>query len=120
ASIAAVRGPHTVLNTLAHYDDAIRYLNTANYLSTLMQQVHPDRSFRDRATAMTTKIGAAISGLSLNRAVYEALAAIDLRQADPATRYYVQRQLLEFRLAGVDRDEATPVRLKKLNEELTE
>ncbi|HTS27338.1 MAG TPA: M3 family metallopeptidase [Bryobacteraceae bacterium] len=118
--ITAVRGTHTIENTLAEYDNAVRELNTANYLSTMMQQVHPDAAFRDRATAMTTKIGAAVSGLSLNRAVYDALAAIELRQADPATRYYVQRQLLEFHLAGVDKDDATRARLKKLNEELTE
>jgi thimet oligopeptidase len=120
ANIAAVRGTHTIENTLAHYDNAVRLLNTANYLSSLMQQVHPDSSFRDRATAMTTKIGAALSALSLNRAVYDALAAIDISHADPATRYYVKRQLLEFRLAGVDKDDATRDRLKKLNEELTD
>src|SRR5262249_9206172 len=32
---------------------------------------------------------------------------------------YVQRTLLEFRLAGVDKDDATRDRLKKLNDELT-
>jgi thimet oligopeptidase len=85
-----------------------------------MQQVHPDTAFRDRATAMTTKISAAISDLSLNRKVYDALAAIDVSRADPPTRYYIQRQLLEFRLAGVDKDDATRARLTKLNEELTD
>ena len=120
ADIAAVSGPRTVENTLTLYDNAVRQLATANYLSSLMQQVHPDTAFRDRATAMTTKISAAISDLSLNRSVYDALAAIDIRRADPPTRYYVQRQLLEFRLAGVDKDEATRARLKKLNEELTD
>jgi len=120
ARIAAVRGAHTVENTLAPYDEAVRQLNTANYLSTLMQQVHPDSAYRDRATAMTTKVGAAISGLSLNRPVYEALAAVDSSHADAATRYYLQRQLLEFRLAGVDKDESTRARLKQLNQDLTE
>jgi thimet oligopeptidase len=32
----------------------------------------------------------------------------------------VRRQLLEFRLAGVDKDDATRARLKKLNDQLTE
>ena len=40
--------------------------------------------------------------------------------SDPATRYYVQRTLLEFRIAGVDKDEATRARLKQLNQELTD
>ncbi|MGA3350344.1 MAG: M3 family metallopeptidase, partial [Candidatus Sulfotelmatobacter sp.] len=48
------------------------------------------------------------------------LAAIDVSRADAATKYYVQRQLLEFRLAGVDKDDATRARLKKLNDQATE
>src|SRR6202035_5642762 len=54
------------------------------------------------------------------RSVYQALAAVPLTQADPATQYYMRRQLLEFRLAGVDKDDATRARLKKLNDQLTE
>ncbi len=57
--------------------------------------------------------------LSLNGDVYKALASLDLSKADAATRYYVKRQLLQFRLAGVDKDEATRARLKQLNDDLT-
>ena len=52
--------------------------------------------------------------------MYQALAALDVSSADPATRYYVQRQLLEFRLAGVDKDDATRANLKKLRDQLSE
>jgi thimet oligopeptidase len=118
--IVAVKGAWTVENTLAPYDEAIRHLNTAIYFSTLMQQVHPDAAFRDHATAMTTKATGALTALSLNPDVYHALASLDVSGADVPTRYYVQRQLLEFRLAGVDKDEATRNQLKKLNDQLTE
>ena len=66
----------------------------------LMQQVHPDAKFRDAATEMTRKASAAATALSLNREVYQALSALDLAKADAATRHYVSRQLLQFRLAG--------------------
>src|ERR1700723_2910272 len=69
---------------------------------------------------MTTKISSAQTALSLNRQVYQALAALDVTNADPATRYYVQRQLLEFHLAGVDKDDATRAKLRKLNDQATE
>jgi thimet oligopeptidase len=85
-----------------------------------MEQVHPDAGFRDHATAMLTKASAAQTAIALNHDIYNALAALDLSKADAATRYYVQRQLLEFRLAGVDKDEATRTRLKKLNDQSTE
>jgi thimet oligopeptidase len=69
---------------------------------------------------MLTKASAAQTAITLNRDVYSALAALDLSKADSATRYYVQRQLLEFRLAGVDKDDATRARLKKLNDQSSE
>jgi thimet oligopeptidase len=118
--ILAVTGPRTVENTLAPYDEIVRQYNSAGYLSVLMQQVHPDTAFRDAATAMTSKVGAAGAALALNQGVYKALVAINLEGADPATRYYVGRQLLEFRLAGVDKDEQTRARLKALQDKLVE
>jgi thimet oligopeptidase len=118
--IVAGKGQRTVANTLSLYDETLRQLNAALYFSTLMEAVHPDTAFRDHATAMTRKVSAAQSALSLNREVYQALAAIPIDHADPVTQYYVKRQLLEFRLSGVDKDDATRARLKKLNDELTE
>ena len=118
--IVAVKGARTIENTLAPYDEAMRQLNAAIYFSTLMQQVHPDAAYRDAATAMTTKVSSAQSALSLNRDVYQALASLDVSKADAATRYYVQRQLLEFRLAGVDKDDATRKKLNQLNDRLTD
>jgi len=118
--IVTEKGTHTIENTLAPFDDATRELNTAVYLSTLMQQLHPEAAYRDHATAITTKVSDTQTALSLNQGVYKALAAMDVSKADAATRYYVQRQLLEFRLAGVDKDADTRAKLKKLQDQLTE
>ena len=118
--VVSAKGPRTISNTLAPYDEATRQLNAAIYFSSLMQQVHPDAAFRDHATAMTTKVSSAQTALSLNHEVYQALASLHLAGADAATRYYVQRQLLEFRLAGVDKDDATRTQIKKLSQQLVE
>lgn len=118
--VVAVKDARTIENTLVPFDEAVHQLNSAQYFSGLMQQVHPDATFRDHATAMFQKAGAAATALSLNQDVYKALQALDVSKADPATRYYVQRQLLEFKLAGVDKDQATRDRLKKLQDQLTE
>lgn len=117
--IAAVTGPHTISNTLARYDEAVLQINSAGNLANLMQSVHPDHKFRDHATAMLTKTTALKTALSLNRDVYHSLESMDVSTADAATRYYVNRTLLEFRLAGVDKDDATRARLKQLNDELS-
>jgi thimet oligopeptidase len=118
--LVAVKGSRTIENTLVLYDEAVRQNSSAAYFAELMEQVHPDATFRDHATAMLTKASAAQTAIALNHDVYTALAALDLSKADAATRYYVQRQLLEFRLAGVDKDEATRARLKKLNDQASE
>jgi thimet oligopeptidase len=119
SQLTGMKGARTIANTVGPFDEAIRQINAASYFSSLMQQVHPDAAFRDRATDMFRKASAAQTELSLNRDVYNALSGLDVSKADSATRYYVKRQLLEFRLAGVDKDEAARARLKKLNDDLT-
>ncbi len=119
-TLLAAKGPRTIENTLVPFDDAVRENNSAGYFAALMTHVHPDATFRDHATAMLTNASAAQTAIALNHEVYNALAALDLSKADSATRYYVQRQLLQFRLAGVDKDDATRARLKKLNDQATE
>ncbi len=116
----AVKGARTVGNTVRIFDAALEQINSVSYFAILMQQVHPDTKFRDSATEMTRKASAAATALSLNREVYQALAALDLSKGDAATRHFVERQLLLFRLAGVDKDDATRAKLKQLNDQLTE
>jgi thimet oligopeptidase len=118
--ILALKGQRTIANTLVPYDEAVRQLGLASSFAGLMQQVHPDAAFRDSATAMTTKVGAALTALSLNRGIYDALKAMDVKNADEVTQYYVERQLLEYHLAGVDKDEVTRAKLKNLQDRLIE
>lgn len=117
--ISSVKGARTIANTLEPFDNAVQQINSSLYFSMLMQQVHPDATFRDHATEMLRKASAVQTDLSLNRDVYNALSSLDISKADAATQYYVRRQLLEFRLAGVDKNDATRERIKKLNDDLT-
>ncbi|HWT00982.1 MAG TPA: M3 family metallopeptidase [Pyrinomonadaceae bacterium] len=114
----AVKGKRTVENTLKLYDEALIYLNVAGSQAALLQEVHPDAALRAAAEKASQKAQAFSTDLSLNRAVYDALSAMDLKGADEATRYYVERTLRDFRLAGVDKDEATRKRVKALRDEL--
>ena len=110
----AVHEPRTLENTLRPYDGAVRQLNSAGYLAGLMQAVHPDAAFRDRATAMVEKVGAVQTALSLNKDVYLVLKSLDISHADAATQHYLQRTWLAFHLAGVDKDESQRAELRKL------
>jgi thimet oligopeptidase len=115
----AVTGPRTIENTLVPYDDASLHLDAAGMQAGVLQRVSPDASVRDMAQLMVQKISAAGTALSLNQPLYTALAAVDISNADAATKFYVTRSLLEFRLAGVDKDDATRAKVQKLSDELT-
>ena len=117
--ILAVEGPRTVENTLRAYDDAVAELSAAGSQTGLMDSVHPEKAIRDAAQALTQKIAQAGVQLGLNQQVYQALNQIDPESGDDATRHYLARTLLQYRLAGVDKDEATRNRIKELQDKAT-
>src|ERR1700733_8501926 len=102
ASLLAVEGPKTLENTLRPYDEAVATLSAAGSLASLLDSVYPDKAVRDKARELTQKVAEAATALSLNRDVYQALAAVDVTQAGPATAHYMNQTLLNYRLAGVD------------------
>jgi thimet oligopeptidase len=81
--------------------------------------VAADKAVRDQAQLEAQRVAMAGSALSLNRGVYDALAAMNVDACNPATRHYVERTLLSYRLAGVDKDEATRAHLQSLHEKTT-
>jgi thimet oligopeptidase len=105
--------------TLRAYDDAIAELGLAGSQTGLMHSVYPQKEVRDTAEDLLQKISQAGVELSLNRDVYRALAAIDTTGADAATRHYLDRTLLQYRLAGVDKDDATRARIRELQDRAT-
>lgn len=104
--------------TLEAYDMAQWTLGAADARAGLTHEVHPDAAMREAAEKCDQETSALYTDFSLDRGVYDALARIDAKGLDPAGRYYLERTLLHFRLAGVDRDEPTRARLKQLDAEL--
>ncbi len=117
--LLAVKGARTVDNTLQPYDEAFGALADAQSQSSLLYGVGSTKELRDKAQALTQTVAAALAALSLNQSVYQALTAIP-SPADPAARHYLERTLLEYRLAGVDRDDATRAKIKTLQDKITE
>ena len=119
ARLVAVKGAHSVANTLRPYDDANNELILATSQASVLYGVGTTKELRDKAQALTQEANAAFTALSLNPSVYRALTAVT-RPADAATRYYLEHTLLEYRLAGVDRDDATRAKIKVLQDKITE
>ena len=115
----AASGGRTIANTLAPYDEALVYLDAAREQSSLVTEVHPDENFRAAAEKISQKVSAFATDLSLNYDVFKAIAALDISGAvDAETKHYVEKILRNFRLAGVDKDDATRRKIKELNDEL--
>lgn len=119
AALLAVNGPRTVENTLPLYDAAIEELSLAGSQTGVLNSVAAAKEVRDQAQVEAQRVAQAASALSLNRAVYDALAAMTLDGCNSATRHYVERTLLSYRLAGVDRDDATRAHLQTLHDKAT-
>ncbi len=120
AEVNAGTGERTVENTLAPYDRAVWHLRMAGSQAHVMFMVHPQAPVRDAVQALSQQVSAEGVALSLNQEVYRALEAVDATGEDEATLYYLERTLLGYRLAGVDRDEATRERIRALSDRMTE
>ncbi len=118
AKLVAVQGRRTPQNTLTLYDEASRQLDMAGAQAGLIENVSPDSTTRSAAEKLSQDVAAYATELSLDPKVYRALQVIDLTGADAETRYYVQHELRDFKLAGVDKDEATRAKVKALRDAL--
>jgi thimet oligopeptidase len=117
--LLSVEGQRTLDNTLRHYDDAVAELSAAGSQTALLDSVYPDKAIRDTARDLTQIIAQAGVALALNQQVYQALREVNPESADDATRHYLERTLLQYRLAGVDKDEAIRARIKGLQDKAT-
>jgi thimet oligopeptidase len=117
--LLSVTGASTVENTLRPFDDAQNELAIAGFNAYLLFSVGDTAPLRDKAQAMQAVVSSAATDLSLNQKVYQRLASIPLPAGDPATRHYIERALLEYRLSGVDKDDATRAQIRALQDKIT-
>ena len=124
AALMAATGARTVENTVRPFDDAQNELAIAGDQAFLLYSLADGADMRDKAQAELNRVSSASTDLSLNQGVYRALAAVPLPSGsskdDLATKHYIERSLLEYRLAGVDRDDATRARVHALQDKITE
>jgi thimet oligopeptidase len=122
AAAAALRagppGPRPLQATLAAFDAAFSPLAEAGSRASLARSVHPDEAVRQAAEQAEQEVSALATELSLDRGLYEVLAALDPAGADEVDRHFLEKSLRDFRRAGVDRDAPTRAAIQALQEEL--
>jgi thimet oligopeptidase len=112
------RSSHGGNQILTTYDLATAALANAAAHANLASNVHPDPSVRLAAEGCEQQIDALSVEISLDRDVYDALASVPPSGEGADTRHWLERTLLEFRRAGVDRDAPIREKVRGLSEEL--
>src|SRR5688572_18182214 len=118
--LLAVRGARTIDNTLRPYDDMWGVINEAGGIASVFTSNHPDEQMRKLGEDLRRTLSAFASEVTLRPDLFKALQAVDLKGADAATRFMIERELRDFRLAGVDTPEATRKRITVLRDQLTQ
>lgn len=84
--------------------------------SSLLSEIHPLEAVRTRAEAAMQEVQRLSTELSLDKDLYDVFAAVDGSGLGVLATRLLAKELLDFRRAGVDKDEATRTRVKELSE----
>jgi len=116
--LVASQGPRTVANTLVPFNDILLRVAETAMQADLVFNAHPDANLREAGDRMNRAAKSLRTELGLHRGVYDLFVGLDVTGEDEETRYAMHKILRDFRLAGVDRDEATRARIKALRDEI--
>jgi thimet oligopeptidase len=120
ADLEARKGAAAIDTDFATYDALGNLVSSVAGEAYLVSQVNPAKPVRDAAQACSESLSAVATDIGLSRPIYDRLSAIPTTGLDANIAFTLNKALLDYRLAGVDRDAATRDRVAALNKEITE
>ena len=120
AALEARKGPATLKGDYAAYDSLELILGDASSEIYLVTQSSPIKEVRDAANDCVPKLSDLNTQVSLSRLIYDRLSAIPQKGLDEKTAYTLNHQLTEYKLSGVDKDDATRAKVTELQKQITE
>jgi thimet oligopeptidase len=118
AVLESFEGKATVDGYYKSLDSLTTSLSNMTSVAQSLSSIHPDPNLRTAGENCDQLLSEISTDLSLSRPIYEAVSQLDVSNEEPATQHSVEKTLLDFRLSGVDKDEATRQRIRELNTEL--
>ena len=118
AAIKAGSSPRDAMATLQAFDTAILIASDAENRAGLAEQVHPAKPFRDAAQVCEQEGSSVLTDISLDKEMYNLLAALDGSKLDPGGTYFFKTTLRDYHLGGVDRDDPTRAKIRQLQDDL--
>jgi thimet oligopeptidase len=118
AAIEAYEGQPTLDGYYRSLDSLNTTLNTVGLAARNMGRLDTDAAVRAAGEACYQSISRVQTDIGLSRPIFDAVSRIGTEDADDVFRRSVDKMLLSYRLAGVDKDEATRERIKALQDEI--
>src|SRR5579863_4208137 len=118
ADIKAEKSHPYAQATLQAFDTALLVGNDAQARANLAEQVHPAKDFREASQVCEQEASQVLTDISLDKDMYNVLAALDGSKLDPAGAYFLRTTLRDYHRSGGDRDDATRAKIRALQEEL--
>ncbi len=108
--------PAQALEVLRRWNDVSVAISNVASAASLFSEVHPLEAVRTRAEGAMQEVQKLDTDLSLDEDLYELFAAVDPSGLDAPAARLLDKTLLDFRRAGVDKDDTTRARVKELSE----
>lgn len=105
-------------NVLELYNQLQVHLDAATSMPGLLSQVHPDLKIREEAEKCEQLAHKFITDLSLNKPLYEKFAAMKTGRLPKDAKRLLNKTLQDYKRSGIDKDDATRAKIKKIEEEL--
>src|SRR5712692_8882193 len=118
ASLLEMKAPPDPVTVLDMFDTVALRVVDPLVRAQLAQQVLPLKGARDAAQICEQEASKSLTDLLLHRAVFNALSALDATRLDPVAQYILRADLREYHRRGLDNDDATQAKIRKINEEL--
>ncbi|MEU4451978.1 M3 family metallopeptidase [Nocardioides sp. NPDC023903] len=115
--------PSEAIEVLKAWDELSLELGSLGGLAGLLANVHPVEAVRTACEDTEVEVDRLRTELTQDQALYRVFADLPTDQTDaldPLAKRLLEKTLLDFTRAGVDRDDATRARLTEINERLTE
>jgi thimet oligopeptidase len=116
--VLEVQGERTLENTLVPFNDLSMWIGPLWNAIALLRSVHPDAVIRTAAEESEKDVASFANSLGLNPELCDAISRCDPDRLDPLAQRFRKIVVRDFHRAGVDRDEPTRGRVRKLREEL--
>ncbi len=118
--LLAASGKRTVENTLEPVNQLTMFAFNAGNMAGLAREVHPDAAIREAATGCEREVQKFISELLLDRKVFDAVKAVDVKAADANTKRFHMITLRDYKRAGVALDDAKRARIIAIDDAVTQ